>query len=66
MLVIQRRPGEEFVIGEDIKVVVLEVKSGMAVRIGIEAPREVPIMRSEVLRRIQDEIESESSEPIVT
>jgi carbon storage regulator len=49
MLVIRRRGGESFVIGSDIEVEVLEIE-GSQVKLGIRAPREVPILRSEVAR----------------
>lgn len=45
-LVITRRIGESFKIGEDITVTIIDV-SGTTARIRIEAPREVPIHRSE-------------------
>ena len=47
MLVLSRRAGESVVIGHDIVVTVLEVR-GDLVRVGIEAPRDVPVNRSEV------------------
>ena len=54
MLVLTRKTGEKIKIGENIYVSVLEIsKSG--VRIGIEAPKEVSILRHEVYERIQEE-----------
>ena len=50
MLVLSRRVGERLLIGDDIEIVVLEAKSGQ-VRLGIEAPREIPIVREELLER---------------
>ena len=47
MLVIRRRAGESFRIGDDIEVEILET-SGAQVKIGIRAPREVPVLRTEV------------------
>lgn len=47
MLVLSRKPGEAVQIG-DIVVRVIEFK-GQAVRIGIEAPREMPVVRTELL-----------------
>jgi carbon storage regulator len=46
-----RRPGEEIVIGDDIRVRILEVH-GNQVRIGVDAPKPVPVHRSEVYARI--------------
>ena len=49
MLVLGRKIGEEVVIGDSIRVFVVDVR-GDRVRLGFEAPREVPIYREEVLR----------------
>lgn len=51
MLVITRRVGETIWIGPDISVTVLDEKShcGQQVRIGIQAPREIQILREELL-----------------
>jgi carbon storage regulator len=46
MLVVTRRPGEAVIIGDGIRVVLLSV-DGDRVRLGIEAPKDVPIRRSE-------------------
>lgn len=54
MLVLTRRPGETLIIGEDIRVTVLEV-SGNQVRIGVTAPKAVPVHREEVAERIRAE-----------
>lgn len=50
MLVLSRKVGEKIIIGETIVVTVVEVDRGK-VRIGIEAPREIPVMRPELLDR---------------
>ena len=47
MLVLSRKANQEIVIGENIKVTILQVK-GNTVRIGIEAPREVRVLRGEL------------------
>lgn len=47
MLVLTRKVGETIVIANDIVVTVLEIRGGQ-VRLGVEAPREVSILRSEV------------------
>lgn len=51
MLVLTRKPGEGILIGDDIKITVVEMKSG-AIRIGIEAPQNQKIYRQEVYDRI--------------
>jgi len=59
MLILTRRTGETIHIGDDIVITVLGQQSGQ-VRIGVSAPKEVPVHREEVLRRIQagEEIKS--------
>lgn len=51
MLVLTRKPGEELIIGDDVRVRIIEVL-GQRVRIGITAPRDVSIHRAEVYRSI--------------
>jgi carbon storage regulator len=48
MLVLTRRPEQRVIIGENITVTILEVR-GNQIRLGIEAPKEVPISREEIL-----------------
>ena len=48
MLVVTRMEDEEVRIGDDIRIVVIAI-TGKRIRLGIEAPREVPIFRSELL-----------------
>lgn len=54
MLVLTRKLGEGIVIGDRIKVVVVEVK-GNQIKLGIEAPPELSVHREEVYRKIQEE-----------
>ncbi len=54
MLVLTRKPGEDLVIAENIRVRIMGV-SGKHVRIGIEAPEEVTVFRGEVIDRIAEE-----------
>lgn len=54
MLLITRRPGERIVLGDDIIVEVMEI-SGSQVRVGIHAPRTVPIYREEIWHAVQEE-----------
>ncbi len=48
MLVIARKEGQRIVLGENIVLEVVEIR-GNCVRLGFEAPREVPIVREELL-----------------
>jgi carbon storage regulator len=58
MLVLTRKIGEQIVIGNDIKIKIVEIK-GKQVRIGIEAPRHVEVNREEVFLQKTAEKENE-------
>lgn len=51
MLVLSRRVGERLLIGDDIVITVIEVRSD-GVRIGIDAPREISVNRAEVIEAV--------------
>lgn len=53
MLALSRKKGEALVINNNIEVTVLEIK-GDQVKLGISAPKEVPIYRKEVYVQIQE------------
>ena len=54
MLILTRRIGESVYIGDDVRLTVLGVR-GTQVRIGINAPKEVPVHREEIYYRIKHE-----------
>ncbi|HWV86453.1 MAG TPA: carbon storage regulator CsrA [Capillimicrobium sp.] len=54
MLIITRRPGEKIMLGDDTVIEVIEV-SGSSVRIGIDAPRSLPVYREEIWRSVKEE-----------
>ncbi len=53
MLALSRKEGESIMIGSDIEITVLEVK-GEQIKIGISAPKSVPIYRKEIYTQIQE------------
>lgn len=53
MLALSRKKNEALIINNNIEITILEVK-GDQVKIGIEAPREVPVYRKEVYMQIQE------------
>ncbi len=63
MLILTRRVGESVMIGKDVVVAVVGVK-GKEVRIGVQAPKSVPVHREEVLERIQQEQSSGGRAPL--
>lgn len=50
MLVLNRTPGQVVTIGDDIRITIVSV-NGKNVRVGIEAPREVTVLRAELEKR---------------
>jgi carbon storage regulator len=54
MLIITRRPGEKIMLGDDVVIEVIEV-SGSSVRVGIAAPKSIPVYREEIWRAVKDE-----------
>ena len=54
MLILTRRLGESITIGDDIKITFLDI-NGRQLRIGIEAPKNVPVHRGEIYRIIQEQ-----------
>ena len=54
MLIITRRPGEKIMVGDEVVVHVMEIV-GNSVRVGIEAPRSVPVYREEIWNAVRDE-----------
>ena len=53
MLVLSRKVGEKILIGDEIAVTVVRVAQGI-VRLGVEAPQELPILREEIKDRLQE------------
>ena len=62
MLVLTRKVGEALRIGDDVQVTVLGIK-GNQVRIGIDAPKNVPVHRQEIYERIKREEQEANTGP---
>ncbi len=54
MLILIRKLGESIIIGDDIKVQILSSGNNY-VRLGITAPRDIPVHREEIYQKIQQE-----------
>ena len=54
MLILTRKVGESVVIGDDIRVTVVNL-SGYRVRLGVDAPKEISVYREEIYDRLQTE-----------
>lgn len=65
MLILTRRLGETVMIGDEVTVTVLGVK-GNQVRLGVNAPKDVPVHREEIFERIKrgEELEPRMDEPV--
>ena len=61
MLILTRKANETLTIGNEVTVTILGVK-GNQVRIGVNAPKEVPVHREEVYNRIKDEQQQEHTD----
>jgi carbon storage regulator len=54
VLIITRKPGEKIMLGDDVVVHVMEIV-GNSVRIGIQAPRSLPVYREEIWDAVRQE-----------
>jgi carbon storage regulator len=62
MLVLSRKKNESIVINDDITIVVVEIR-GDKVRLGVEAPKEVPVHRREVYDAIKRNETTRDTDP---
>ena len=60
MLVLSRNTDESIVIGNDITITVVAIQ-GDRVRLGIDAPREIPVHRLEVYQAIAEQLNTQSA-----
>ena len=61
MLVLTRRPGQSIRVGEGIELVVVRIE-GDRVVLGIDAPREMRVVRTELLRAVEAEVQHSSAD----
>jgi len=61
MLVLRRKVGQVIQINDDIRIIIQDVQNEHIVRIGIEAPPEIPVHRLEIYNLIQEENKSAGS-----
>lgn len=54
MLVLTRKKGESIIIDNKIEIIIIEV-NGDQVKMGINAPKEIPILRKEIYQAVKDE-----------
>ena len=54
MLIITRKKGESLMIGDDIEIIISKIDDG-SVKIGIQAPREIQILRKELYEEVEKE-----------
>lgn len=62
MLILTRRTGESIMIGDSVEVKVLGIRAGQ-VKIGVEAPKDMPVHREEIFNRIREEERQLPSRP---
>lgn len=63
MLILRRKAGETLLIGSEIKVTVLDINEG-SVRLAIDAPKSIPILRSELLQAADANRDAARSQPL--
>jgi carbon storage regulator len=54
VLIITRKPGEKIMLGDDVVIHVMEIV-GNSVRVGIQAPRSLPVYREEIWNAVREE-----------
>ena len=57
MLILTRKPGQGFLVGDDIKITITEMQ-GDKVRIGIDAPKHIKVLRSELSETVEQNLQA--------
>ena len=55
MLILTRRKGEQILIGDDVVITILGLGTHGEQRVGIEAPRDIPVVRSEIAWKLDED-----------
>lgn len=63
MLALSRKVNESIIIGNDVQITILEIK-GEQIKIGITAPKSVPVYREEVYRQIKEANKEAASDAV--
>lgn len=63
MLILRRRAGETILIGDEIKITVMDVYEG-GVRLAIDAPKSITVLRSELLQAANANRDAAAQEPV--
>ena len=62
MLIITRRPGERIMLGDDTTIHIMEIV-GNSVRVGVQAPKSVPVYREEIWNAVREENRAAAQTP---
>ncbi len=65
MLILSRKKDESIIIGDNIEIKILEIDGGSRVSIGIEAPKNVEILRKELYEEVENENKSAAVKSIL-
>ena len=65
MLVLHRKKGESLIINDNIKITIVDI-SGEKVKIAVEAPKEIPVLRSELVNAAEANKEAAGSEKTIS
>ena len=65
MLVLHRKKGESLIIDDNIKITIVDI-SGEKVKIAVEAPKEIPVLRSELVNAAEANKEAAGSEKTIS
>lgn len=63
MLVLSRKEGESVMIGENISITILSIEPGGQVNVGISAPRDVLVLRSELKKAVSENQDAAGTAP---